>query len=162
MKLNKLFPSQPPIEFTLEERLRVLGIDSVRLEKLYQLNYKALNIDIPDDNNSFEFFSMPLSNLLGYYRPDASQNKTWVDCLSNLPKMSNFTRYTNLEDFDSFMNCNYDDKLFVAIQSGIGLPAVVQYKNNYYISGNGKHRLTIAKCIGLKTASVIMKTIDCQ
>lgn len=29
-------------------------------------------------------------------------------------------------------------------------PQVIKFGNNYYIDGEGKHRLTMAKCLGLE------------
>jgi hypothetical protein len=40
------------------------------------------------------------------------------------------------------------------------LPCVYKVDNQYYIAGDGLHRLTMAKCLGGKQVKVIVKKIS--
>ena len=49
----------------------------------------------------------------------------------------------------NFTNYNQDTFDIVPMSEQIdGYPSVVEYQGEYYISDNGLHRLTIAKCLG--------------
>ncbi|BDH60690.1 hypothetical protein MTP04_08200 [Lysinibacillus sp. PLM2] len=58
----------------------------------------------------------------------------------------NFTKFKNKEQFEQF----------ILSDPYIGHPLVTVLNNKYYIQGEGKHRLTIAKCLGLKKAKVVV------
>ena len=51
------------------------------------------------------------------------------------------------DTFDMVLQCEHSDDY----------PSVVEYQGGYYISGNGLHRLTIAKCLGNKKARVVVQ-----
>ncbi len=44
------------------------------------------------------------------------------------------------------------------MENTIGYPEVVEIDSKYYIAGNGRHRLTIAKCLGgIQALAVVLR-----
>ncbi|POC59561.1 hypothetical protein CRN32_04690 [Vibrio vulnificus] len=87
-----------------------------------------------------------LSELAGINKGD--NYDTWLDSLETLKKQDHFTGFTSIQDFENILvNPNNIDEL----------PRVILSNGKYYIDGNGRHRLTIAKCLGLDTKDVKVK-----
>lgn len=131
----------------LRNRLNTLGINDV--ERIKNLTYKPLDFSEDELDRNFcdiEVGYIEIDKLVGLCRADAQFYNNWLDCLSNLHKMYIFHRY----------NPTYFDNLLLNPPTN-DLPEVLSLNNEYYILGNGKHRLTIAKCVGFKKAKVVIK-----
>ncbi|WP_155400703.1 hypothetical protein [Vibrio nigripulchritudo] len=137
------------------------GANSTALEKMttsQKLEYLNLSNDIDkikgyhfetvwlDEEFSEVEAKINLSDLAGINKE--SNYKTWFDSLETLKKQSHFTEFTSIQDFENILvNPNDINEL----------PRVILYNGKYYIDGNGRHRLTIAKCLGLDTKDVKVK-----
>lgn len=128
---------------TLEQRLKRLCITPEQEEHVRQLPFHALDSSVHVTELDKPLArEIHMTDLVGTARPDATND--WVDYLDSLHKMVNFEH-----DPESFhrilMDPPYDN-----------LPEVIKYCRGYYIAGNGKHRLTIGKCVGVATAKVLI------
>lgn len=65
-------------------------------------------------------------------------------------KMETVWKYESLQKYKEFL---LEDCVS-------GLPELMEYKNEYYIDGNGNHRLMLAKLLGISKAKVILKTLN--
>lgn len=137
------------VENVLEEKLKALAIDSNRISVIKSMEYKSFNQDEEKLKvNRFEENQIILlDRLVGLNRWDAHQFKDWIDVFNSLHKMRNFDIYYK----DSFENIiknppAYDNR-----------PQVISFNKEFYIDGEGKHRLTIAKCLGMEKAKVDIK-----
>lgn len=131
----------------IEAKIEKLKIPLERVEELENMKCK----DFPDiDCSKKEMVvveeEINLDKLVGWNRLDNGKN--WLENLGNLHKFINFTMYNEKEEFENFMN-----------KQSYDLPEVIEYQNEYYINGNGKHRLTIAKCVGVtKVKALVIKS----
>ncbi|PFT25287.1 hypothetical protein COK52_06780 [Bacillus thuringiensis] len=133
----------------LEEKLKVLAIDSNRISEIKNLVYKSFCEDEEKlENKGFkEKQIICLDQLVGMNRWDAHQFENWIDVLNSLHKMKNFDIYTKSEFEYVIENPPSTDNI----------PQVISLNGEFYIDGEGKHRLTIAKCLGLEKARVDIK-----
>jgi hypothetical protein len=93
---------------------------------------------------------IPLAELQGVNLRELTQNAwNWFSQLENLRfvKIKNYSR--SFEEMYKFLN---EDSLLQADD----LPIVIKYNNKYFIE-EGLHRLTIAKCIGIREFKVVVK-----
>jgi hypothetical protein len=146
------FKSQNITKYSDEDRLEKLGVKSKEKIRIESLPFKSIDLDENDcENLFFEIISM--SKLVGLNRSDDVSN--WIECLFNLHKQRIFDFFKDRESFTKFIiNCdeNYED-----------LPHVIEHEGEYYIDGDGKHRLTIAKCLNISHIPVLVsktKTIQ--
>jgi hypothetical protein len=107
-----------------------------------------LDDDIP--YRAVEIEEIDLDSLVGVCRWDADQCKNWINVLNSLHKMRNFMIY----DKESFQEIITNPPTH-NIQ-----PQVVEIDGELYIDGDGKHRLTMAKCLGLKKSTVLVKHLQ--
>ena len=129
--------------YELKYKINKLELSRERINELNQIEVKKINIKT--DN---------MKSIIKIINPNevVGLNNRWDDCdswlelLYGLHKMRNFDIF-NIESFSKFIEDPYD--LY-------DLPIVVKHNEEYYIDGNGKHRLTMAKCLGLKKVKVIM------
>jgi len=95
-----------------------------------------------NDNPKYYIEKISMDKLLGINRPDNVAN--WMECFFNLHKNYMYDRYNDKSSFEKFLLHSSDD-----------LPIVVKKEGNFYIDGEGKHRLTFAKCLGIEKVLVI-------
>ena len=137
------------IENVLEEKLKALAIDSNRISVIKSMVYKSFNRH--EEELKFNRFEeneiILLDRLVGLNRCDAHQFKDWIDVLNSLHKMRNFDIYNK----GSFENIIENPPAFD------NRPQVISFNGEFYIDGEGKHRLTIAKCLGIEKAKVDIK-----
>ncbi|GLC89803.1 hypothetical protein [Lysinibacillus piscis] len=135
----------------LDEKLKIFEIDPLLKSKIASMAYKAIYLtDDEFDESKNELKTMNLNDLEGICRPDADRAGNWLEALDILVyKGINFDRYKGREQFKKF--------LLDPEQWGQWYPVVTYIDDKYYIEGEGKHRLTIAKCLGIKEALVIVK-----
>lgn len=136
--------------YNLEDRINILHLSKGRVNELRKLELKDLPLDPSDDVNC-TLKTINVDYIVGVYRPIHA--RTWLEMLDSkyCYKEKNFKQLeaAGLEIFKKFLlNPNFND-----------LPIVYQYKNEYYIAGEGLHRLTIAKCIGHIKTKVAVKEI---
>lgn len=134
---------------TLEERIAVLDLSDFRVKELKNEKIKSIDKEsIKSDVFRNEIKTINTDEIVGLFdRPcDTAQN--WLELLASLHKRRNFELYENRDSFEDFLiHCEED------------LPRVLKINNKYYISGNGKHRLTMAKCLGGIKAKVEIETV---
>lgn len=135
------------MEYNLDDRIKILDLSEKRIEELKKM--KVERIEINDANIRPILQVIELDMLVGLNnRWDKINN--WLELLGGLHKLKNFDIFKK-ERFNQVLNSQYLTD---------GLPDVVMYKDKYYISGNGKHRLTIGKCLGEKTATVALRILN--
>ncbi len=130
------------LDSSLEYKLKKLSLDEDDMFRLSNMDCESIcltKIGKPLCK------SINIKDLKGYARSDIDEDN-WLGGLKSLRKMYIFERFGGFESFNEVLNGknNVD-----------GLPEVTEHKGEYYISGDGRHRLTIAKCIGIDTAKVI-------
>lgn len=133
---------------SLDEKLKILEIDTSLKDKIKSIPYEAEYLSADEfDENTKELKIIDLDELVGMCRTDADRVSNWLEALEILVnKGINFSEYKSKEQFEKF----------ILSDPYIGYPLVTVLNNKYYIQGEGKHRLTIAKCLGLKKAKVIV------
>ncbi len=135
----------PPKWYSLEDRLEKLRIDEVARSRISGMEYKKLWEDDSEYIHSY-FKMIELDDLVGINGDTQSNN--WIECLSFLRKQNIFDKFQSKEQFIKYLsscNAECDD-----------LPRVIEHEAKYYVNGNGRHRLTIAKCLNIKEAPVIV------
>ncbi|WP_312652944.1 hypothetical protein [Aminipila sp.] len=154
-EMVKQFKSISP-NTSLEEKLSSICVDDDRKQELINTHCKQCNIPHEYKGENLKPFLkiIDLDKLVGWYRTDSIGKSNWLECLLGLHKQINFDLYKNKEEFEKFLySIKYCDELY-------GLPEVIEYEGEYFIGGNGKHRLTIAKCVGIKAVPVIVTKIE--
>ncbi len=133
------------MDYSLDDRIEILGLSEQRIGELKTIPVKLIQngnyIGKPEER------IIDVDKVVGLNQR-YEEPKNWIELLSNLHKMRNFINF-NIEKFDDFLLNAVND-----------LPSVTLYNGEYYISGNGKHRLTMAKCIGYKKAKVIVSFVQ--
>jgi|SRR5690554_1377714 len=130
------------------EYLKLNDEDRIRIEKLEFQKITSRKGEI-----NVEPVLISLKDLKGVTHRDLTYNcKNWNELLANI-KFKNFNRYSNsFEEMYEYLS----DKSKL---DTIDLPIVIKHNNEYYIE-EGMHRLTIAKCIGVKDFKVIVEDCD--
>ncbi|PIE92021.1 hypothetical protein [Bacillus fungorum] len=132
------------MENTLENKLNKLGITSERVNEIERLTYIPYYIEGDTPFRGTQSKVIDLDDLVGVCRWDADKFTSWIDVLDSLHKMRNFTIF-NKQSFE---------KIIINPPSHVNTPEVVEIEGELYIEGEGKHRLTMAKCLGVKKAKV--------
>ncbi|WP_139329067.1 hypothetical protein [Aeromonas hydrophila] len=132
-----------------EERLELLSIDANKQERIKKLLFK--HVDHDDENRSpVVFKKIKLVDLVGINRAVPVDN--WLDLLLHLHKKKNFDEFKGQDEFNKYVS---------SLNSGNGdCPHVLEVDNKYYIDGNGKHRLTIAKCLEMDEFPVFVSKLQ--
>ena len=119
------------IDRSIEKKIKILKLDIVRVEQL--------TAELCEENFSVD-------NLCGIIYRGTNHVHNWIEQLDSTTKM-----YLITEDKIN----RIDDVLKNPLNKDF--PPVAMINGKYYIDeGDGKHRLTIAKCIGNKKAKVII------
>ncbi|WP_039046298.1 hypothetical protein [Plesiomonas shigelloides] len=137
-----------PREWSNEARLELLSIDLTKRQKIINFTFERVNYD--DINiKSIGFKKIKITDLVGINRYDDVEN--WLELLFKLHKKRNFDTYNGREQFEKYANSlsNENDDC----------PHVLEVDNKYYIHSNGKHRLTIAKCLELDEFPVFVSKL---
>lgn len=135
---------------TLEERIEILNLSNSRVKELENEKIKTINSDIEECKTiSSNINVINADEVVGLFNRPLDTAKNWLELLGTLHKKGNFEEFKGKEKFQHFM-LNY---------KGEDLPIVIKVNNEYYIEGNGKHRLTIAKCLGGIKVKVSVKTV---
>lgn len=127
-----------------QERLDLFNIDNTEEQRLRSLIFEISNYE-KDDQVALYYLLMDMSNLVGLNRPEPVNN--WIECLYGLRRQKNFNEFTDRTKFESFLlSCDehYPD-----------LPVVIEDEGKYYID-SGKHRLTMAMCLGIRVVPVLV------
>lgn len=133
-------------EYSLQDKIRILGLSQERINELGQEEVKDFLYD-SDAHYQNTLEVIEVDKIVGIAR--AIWDYDWLSILEKYcHKGRNFERY-NADNFDSILMCEQVD----------GYPSVVEKEDGYYISGNGLHRLTIAKCLGNKKAMAVVQRI---
>lgn len=137
-------PNSTTKNYTYEDRLHLLGISHIQEHKLTNEVFEQVDLN-PQANQTGFFKDIQLDDLEGINR-DIEQNiNSWPKLLGALHKQINFDRFKGAQAFEQFLS-----------ETGEDSPCVIENDGKYYIHSNGKHRLTIAKCIGIKSLKVIV------
>ncbi|WP_414150286.1 hypothetical protein ACIZ62_12740 [Acetobacterium carbinolicum] len=136
------------IECNMDYKIKKLGLTQERIEDLRNMTCKSIKINYIEIGKIEEYIE--LSRLVGSCRPNLGN--TWYDNLEDLHKTTNFERYLNKENFEKYLkNMSEED-----------LPDVIEFQDEYYINGNGRHRLTIAKCVGVERIKAVVGSMKSQ
>lgn len=135
------------VKNNLEDKLKVLKINDKRVSEIKNMVYKPFEQDRLEKKGFKKNQIICLNKLVGMHRWDSYEFNNWIDVLDSLHKMRNFNIYSE-KSFEKIIEKppEYDNT-----------PQVILYDGEFYIDGEGKHRLTIAKCLGLKKATVDVK-----
>lgn len=135
------------IDRSIEKKIEILKLDIVRVEQLTAELCEEFNLTneyIPESQHFDENFSV--DNLCGIIYRGTNHVHNWIEQLDSTTKI-----YLITEDKIN----RIDDVLKNPLNKDF--PPVAMINGKYYIDeGDGKHRLTIAKCIGNKKAKVII------
>ncbi|MDO0821303.1 hypothetical protein [Desulfosporosinus nitroreducens] len=141
------------IDRSIDNKLNILGINSERKALLKSIRCRIIEIPKDYDQGEYALEIIDLDDLNGYCRIVISNIENWLEGLDDLYKFVNFDRYKGKQQFEQFLN-QIENSM-----DTFGLPEVIELDGFYYIAGNGKHRLTIAKCVGIDKVPVLVKHI---
>lgn len=94
-----------------------------------------------------------INKLVGYDNSRHDNNENWYDAFCNLHKQNSIKYISKRIDFEKM---KLNEGCFQ-----MDCPCVSEYKGEYYIHHGGKHRLTIAKCLGIQEMRVIITKQCC-
>ncbi|MCS0539974.1 hypothetical protein NXY55_08180 [Aeromonas veronii] len=135
-------------EWSNEERLKLLSIDNDKQETIKKLLFKKVSYDDKYKSNT-GFKVIKITSLVGINRNERVDD--WLELLFDLHKKNIFNNYKDRDTFINYvlgLNSTSED-----------LPHVLAVGNKYYIDGNGKHRLTIAKCLEIDEFPVFVSKV---
>lgn len=132
------------MSYTLEDKIRILSLSEEQIQLLKEDIVKELDENSVDIISNPYHFMLKIEELVGTTRVIKSET-SWLEYLNDCHKGYIFNIY-NEDSFDKVLVTEVTD----------GFPVVYNLDGQYYIAGNGKHRLTIAKCLGNKTVKVIV------
>ncbi len=138
-----------PKQFSDNDRLELLEIDNSASEYIQNLAFKKVYYG-DDDYGETSYEIVPIEKIVGLNNRLGNETN-WLELLFSLHKQRNFELYKSHENFEKYIN-NLNEECEV-------LPHLLLVNREYYISGDGKHRLTIAKCIGLEKCPAIVSTL---
>lgn len=140
---------------TLDEKLELLGLDEAHREKL--ANTPCVMSRVPNIyENQIETITqtIDLEKLVGWNCGDGRYKANWLQCLDCLKKAEDFYLAGDKKKYEKFLT-----NVSALKKAEIPLPVVIVFDGDYYIDGDGKHRLTIAKAMGIKKIPVTVRTI---
>lgn len=135
------------IDRSIDKKIQVLNLNSNKVNKLRLEQCEEFDLTndyLLESRNLIENFQV--DNICGIiYRGEKSVNN-WIEQLDSTKKMYLIDNNT-INRIDDILNNPWNEDF----------PPVAMINEKYYIDkGDGKHRLTIAKCLGNKTAKVII------
>ncbi|WP_374607278.1 hypothetical protein [Thermomonas sp.] len=139
--------SVPRRKYSGTERLEKLGISEERRIEIESMEFSRVGCE-PTEGTPACFKNIDLRDLHGVNRDDDVSD--WIGLLFSLHKQYFFDRYRP-EAFRNYLNaCDATTN---------DLPHVIECGGKYYVHTNGKHRLTIAKCVGLQSAPALVWSV---
>lgn len=146
--INKLkLNNYKEVDRSIEKKIEILKLDTSKVNQLKAELCEEFNLTneyILESQHFDENFSV--DNLCGIIYRGNNHVNNWIEQLDSTTKM-----YLITEDKINII----DDVLKNPFNEDF--PPVAMINGKYYIDeGDGKHRLTIAKCIGNKKAKVII------
>ena len=144
------------MEYSLAEKICILNLTNDRISTLKSLSLKELPVDIAPERlkTPWQEKIIDVDKVVGAYRPISPTS--WLELLDYkyCHKNRNFELFEmyGVEAFKKTLLNNSSEPTD-------GYPEVYEYNGEYYIAGNGLHRLTIAKCIGNIRAIAFVKKI---
>jgi len=136
-------------KYSDKDRLQLLYIDDSTAMKIRKMKFERTDYDESDHGETY-YDVISIDKLVGINRQDEVGN--WLELLFKLHKKRHFDLFKSQDTFKSYvkdLNEACDD-----------LPHVLDIGGEYVVNGNGKHRLTIAKCIGVNQFPVIVTTLN--
>lgn len=147
---SELFKQENSIsDFSVESKIKILELSEQRVNYLKNNRVKELQL-LPDEREKIPFEQRVINTdyIIGLARP-VFGDISWLDVLDRYCHHTRNFEIYNKDTFESFLvKQNIDEPM-----------TVIEDDGNYYIDGNGLHRLTIAKCLGNKIAMVYARTI---
>ncbi|EGR0068424.1 hypothetical protein DMJ26_23230 [Vibrio parahaemolyticus] len=125
--------------WNLQEKLDLLGVTESDIDSI---PYSDLALEVVP-GSTFNIQNVDLNKIMGM--ANESEYGSWKVSLDKAQRGSNFDKYTTAGDFEDFIKNSTDHE---------ELPVVIEFNGNYYISENGRQRITIAKCLGLNEIKV--------
>ena len=142
-------------KLTLEERLDILGIDKARKDQIKELQYIEVNFDESEYEKNNYKDSILIKDLIGVNRGRLN-NDNWLNTLSNLDHDQPFLYLKEGNSFDDFI------KMVMELLPDEKIRVLKDSNGKYVINNDGMHRLTIAKCLGIKQISVTVTELKEQ
>jgi hypothetical protein len=135
----------------LEDKLRHLEISEEMESRVRALPFREYD-GPPRKNMKVRVYEeiIELSKLVGVDRPFVPADN-WIDFLKDCYKLRNFKDNFSVQSYKNLLLDPSKNEL-----PNLAPPAVFLYNGNYYIDGEGKHRLTIGKCIEATHAKVVV------
>lgn len=132
------------MDYTLNDKIEILNLSDERVSYLNKI--KIEDADFPDRINKCSLEFIDLNNLVGTTRN--FKGLTWLELLGDFcHKPRTIENFRNKESYKIFIE---------STNIYIDYPEVLKKEGKYYIAGNGLHRLTIAKCLGLEKALCVV------
>ncbi|MCU8395979.1 hypothetical protein M2G63_22660 [Vibrio vulnificus] len=131
-----------PKPYSILSKLRILNICSKTFRTVRFMEYDEPYL-IQDCSISPFDTVIALADLVGSSRQEGYVN--WIESLNSLQRGRNF----DLVKQYGLSRLQHD-----LLNPTEQLPQVIENKGKYYIAGDGKHRLTMAKCCGIQQAKV--------
>lgn len=133
---------------SFDEKIVALGIDDNLKKEIESMEYEAEYFEEDETESANKCIGvLDLEHLIGVARPTADMAENWIEVLDKLThKGINFDKY-NKKGFLKF-------EKFLMDPNPSDFPVVYFTNNKYYIGFEGLHRLTFAKCLGIKQAKV--------
>ncbi len=127
---------------TTSQKLDYLKLPTSEISKIKGETFETTWLEIDESHIGTEI-TIDISDLVGINKEDNFES--WFDSLETLKKQDHFTNFS--------VNSAFED-ILTNPNNLAELPRVIAVGDKYYVSGNGRHRLTIAKCLGLRTKSI--------
>lgn len=137
------------IDRSLERKLELMGLDE---------SFKIKLSEMPCDNickkkkKHMGGMKISIEDIQGFNRAEMCEKINWLECLGELHHMKTFELCKNKEFFNKILTD-------IGWVNQLGAPEVILHNDKYYIGSDGKHRLTMAKCMGMPEALVSVYTI---
>lgn len=142
------FPPGTRKKLTKEEKLAILGIDEERQAAIEQLEFRRI-AENEDEFKNRGIRTVHLVDVVGINRDDRVGN--WLELLLALHKQNNFKLFKDRDSHARLLLDRFRQE---------DLPRLIEVEGRYYVAGNGKHRLTFAKCLGIAEALAWISSRD--
>lgn len=133
------------MEYTLNDKIDLLNLPNARVSELNSIKIEDADFNLEKISKRY-YKLIDLNDLAGTTRN--IKGLTWIEVLGefcNKPiTIENFIDKENYRIFIESTNPLND------------YPEVLKKEGKYYVAGNGLHRLTIAKCLGLERALCVV------
>jgi hypothetical protein len=140
-EFKKQCPEEPGREWSTRERLALLKIGPAEADELSRIAFEVGDVE---GYGTPQLEEVELSKITGVNREERAGN--WLASLMSLHKQYNFDRFAGRDNFQKFL----------LDSASMDLPHLIAHGDGYLVGQNGKHRVTIAKCLGLNKIAALV------